>query len=71
MDIIRFLIPPEKKAYGAQPGKVEKELRKLAAAGGLATKLSLGGKVAELEEACRKLLKVKYALFVNQRDRRL
>lgn len=65
MDIIRFLIPPEKKTYGAQAQRVEKELRKLAAAGGPATKLSLGSKVAELEEACRKFLKAEYALFVT------
>ncbi|MFH0939602.1 MAG: DegT/DnrJ/EryC1/StrS family aminotransferase [Planctomycetota bacterium] len=65
MDIIKFLIPPEKPAYKSQLAKVANELKKLSAVGSYATKLSLSSKVAELEKKTQALLKVKYASFVT------
>jgi perosamine synthetase len=65
--IIKLLIPGGKDdpAYQKQLEKVTTELEKLYKKGQYATKLSLGSQVKQLEEAIKKLLKVKYACFVT------
>ena len=65
MALIQFLVPSEKAGYARQINHVRAEVEKLAAMGRPAAKLSLGGKVAELEEEVRKFLKVKYAALLT------
>ncbi|MCK4244686.1 MAG: DegT/DnrJ/EryC1/StrS family aminotransferase [Candidatus Omnitrophica bacterium] len=66
-EIIKFLIPAGKEAtgYDEQLLRVKEEIEKLREKGEYATKLSLGGKVKELEEEAKKFLNVKYACFVT------
>ncbi len=66
--VIEFLILPKKeheKQYNVNLEKVKNSLNDLWEAGEPNTKLSLGGKVKELERACEKFLKVKYASFLT------
>ena len=64
--ILRFLIKPvDKKNYKKQFAVVKKEIKNLLKYGSYATKLTLGSKVAELEEYVCKMLKVKYACFIT------
>jgi perosamine synthetase len=65
--IIKCLIPEgeDDSAYQKQFSKVTAELGKLLKKGHFATKLSLGSYVKELEEATKKILKVKHACFVT------
>lgn len=68
LELVRFLIPPKddrKKDYERQLKKVDRELSGLWRLGGPVGKLTLGGKVAELERATCKLLRCKHALFLT------
>ncbi len=66
-EIIKFLIPSgdDSRAYNDQFIKVKQELAELAKRGNYSTKLSLGGKVKELEEKVAQYLDVKYASFIT------
>ena len=66
-EVIKFLIPEgdDSQAYNKQFSRVEDEIRKLSEKGSWATKLTVGGRVEELEEEVKKLLAVKYACFVT------
>lgn len=67
LEIVKFLIRTgrNERIYKRQFKNVEKEMRGLINNGSYATKLSLGDKVAELEEEVKKFLKVKYAVFLT------
>src|SRR3989339_137217 len=68
MDIVKFLVPKagqSSKEYKTGTDKIQKEVEKLCSAGSMATKLSLGTKVKELEENVKKYLKCKHAVFVT------
>ncbi len=67
-ELVRFLLPPaagKRRAYEAAFRRVRKELEALRAAGACAGKLTLGDRVAALEKAVARMLKVKHALFVT------
>ncbi len=66
-EVIKFLIPEgdDSQAYNKQFSRVKDEIKKLWEKGSWATKLTVGGKVAELEEEVSKLLAVKYASFIT------
>jgi len=68
MQALEFLVPPRAEgqaAYRRQLARVRKEVAALCKVGGRATKLTLGRRVAELEEGVRKYLGVKHALFLT------
>jgi perosamine synthetase len=65
---VEFLVPPPEAntaAYRRQKKAVAEALRGLCKVGGRATKLTLGGRVAELEKAAAEYLRVKHALLVT------
>ncbi|MCM8830051.1 MAG: aminotransferase class V-fold PLP-dependent enzyme, partial [Candidatus Omnitrophica bacterium] len=67
MEILKFLIPSKEKdkEYKMQLKKVEKEIKRLIETGALTGKLTLGTKVAQLEEEVKKFLRCKYAVFLT------
>jgi dTDP-4-amino-4,6-dideoxygalactose transaminase len=68
MKIVEFLVPMGQgspSAYRRKLAETRRAIEGLAAAGGLATKLTLGSRVKELEEAVQKYLGVKHSLFVT------
>ncbi|MCM8810296.1 MAG: DegT/DnrJ/EryC1/StrS family aminotransferase [Candidatus Omnitrophica bacterium] len=67
MEILKFLVPPKQKdkKYKIQLKKVEKDIKELIEVGDLCGKLTLGAKVAQLEEEVKKFLKCKYAVFLT------
>jgi dTDP-4-amino-4,6-dideoxygalactose transaminase len=66
-EVIKFLIPggDDSQVYNKQFSRVKDEIKKLWEKGSWATKLTVGGRVEELEEEVKKLLAVKYACFVT------
>ena len=66
VEMVKFLLPATgDPAYAGQTAKVAEEIRKLAAVGGKATKLTLGKKVAEAEAISRSYFGSKYACFLD------
>jgi dTDP-4-amino-4,6-dideoxygalactose transaminase len=68
MKIVEFLVPAgsdRRAAYRRKLAETRRAIEGLAAAGGLASKLTLGNRVKELEAAIQKYLGVKYALFLT------
>ena len=68
MKIVEFLVPggaDGRAAYRRKLAEVRRTIEDLAAAGGLAAKLTLGSRVKDLEEAVQKYLGVKHALFLT------
>ena len=68
MKIVEFLVPVgqgSSAAYRRKLAETHRAIEGLAAAGGLATKLTLGNRVKELEEAVQKYLGVKHSLFLT------
>ncbi|HEY3396034.1 MAG TPA: DegT/DnrJ/EryC1/StrS family aminotransferase [Armatimonadota bacterium] len=67
LNLVRCLVRPgdDEAAYAEKLGGVGAALAELLACGELATKLSLGERVAELEEECKRLLGCSYACFVT------
>jgi dTDP-4-amino-4,6-dideoxygalactose transaminase len=68
MKIVEFLVPPgpgRAAAYRRKLAEARQAIEGLAAAGGLAAKLTLGNRVKQLEEALEKYLGVKHALFLT------
>ncbi|MCD6351132.1 MAG: DegT/DnrJ/EryC1/StrS family aminotransferase [Armatimonadetes bacterium] len=66
--LLRFLVQPRQGAeaeYETAVAAAREAVQRMFEAGGPATKLTLGGKVQELEEASRQLLDCKYALFLT------
>lgn len=66
-ELVKLLVPARgpKKKYRQQLVKVKKELARLVKTGSLASKLTLGRKVGELEEAVKKFLRCKHAVFLT------
>ena len=67
MRLVEFLVPPgdDPAAYRRQLAAVRDQIKALEKVGHPATKLTLGGKVKELEDAARKYLDVKHALLLT------
>ena len=68
MKIVEFLVPAgsgSQSVYRRKLAEVKRAIEGLVAAGGLATKLTLGSRVKELEEAVQKYLGAKHALFLT------
>ena len=68
MRAVEFLIPPpaENQAeYRRRKAAAARAIQALSKVGGRAAKLTLGGQVAELEQAVRDFLKVKHAVFLT------
>jgi dTDP-4-amino-4,6-dideoxygalactose transaminase len=67
MRLVEFLVPPgdDAAAYRTQLRSVRDELDRLGKVGRPASKLTLGGKVKELEDATREYLDVKHALLLT------
>ncbi|MFZ2642103.1 MAG: DegT/DnrJ/EryC1/StrS family aminotransferase [Verrucomicrobiia bacterium] len=68
MKVVEFLVPvaPDgQAAYRRKLADVRRAIGGLAAAGNLATKLTLGNRVKELEQAVQKYLNVRHALFLT------
>ncbi len=66
-EIIKFLIPEgeDSQTYNEQLLRVKDEIKKLREKGSWATKLTVGGRVEELEKKVKELLSVKYACFIT------
>ncbi len=68
MKIVEFLVPTasgSQTAYGRKLAEVRRAIDGLIAVGSLATKLTLGNCVKELEQAVQKYLGVRHALFLT------
>ena len=68
MNLVEFLVPPQADANAAYRRKlrqVRESLEDLLTVGQFATKLTLGSRVKELEEAVGQYLSVKHALFLT------
>ncbi len=66
--LIEFLIVPknkDKEKYNKKMTKIKEMLKELSAVGKPVSKLSLGDKVKELENSCKKILKAKHACFLT------
>jgi len=66
--LLQLLIPPPadgRRRYDAAFRRVVAEVERLGQVGGRASKLTLGSAVSRLEEAAKRLLKCKYALFLT------
>ena len=66
--MLRFILPPpagDRQAYEAAFKRVVADVERLARVGRHATKLTLGTAVRKLEEATKRLLGCKYALFLT------
>jgi dTDP-4-amino-4,6-dideoxygalactose transaminase len=67
MRLVEFLVPPgaDAAAYRRQLLNVRRELQQLGTLGHAATKLTLGRKVTELEQAAREYLDARHALLLT------
>lgn len=68
MRTLEFLIPPlpgSQAEYRQRWTEVRRAVESLCQVGGTAAKLTLGGRVAEVEQAARQYLDVKHALFLT------
>lgn len=65
LELVKFLLPGEGANYDAAAARLAVEVNALAAAGGCATKLTLGKKVQEAEAACKAYFGSPYATLLT------